>query len=143
MTAPNKTLLTVDIVARRRGTGEVLFIRRRNDPFKGQLALPGGFFDPGSDTDLRHAAVRELAEETGVKVRQDSLTLIGEYSRFGRDPRGPVVSIAFGVELPRDAEAEAGDDAAEVLWIPARTFREDMAFDHFHILRDALAMEAC
>ena len=43
---------------------QVLVIERGNDPFAGQPALPGGFLR--AHEDLRPAAERELAEETGL-----------------------------------------------------------------------------
>ena len=60
--------LTVDAVALR-GMGserEVLLIRRRNEPWKGCWAFPGGFVDKGEDTES--AVLRELLEECGIKV---------------------------------------------------------------------------
>ncbi len=114
----------------------LLLIRRRNLPFAGQFALPGGFVDPDETTEA--AARRELLEETGLQARH--LQLIGVYSKPGRDPRGWTISIAYLVTAEEGAPA-AGDDAAEV------EFRADwrelpLAFDHNEIVRDAVTMRA-
>ena len=44
-----------------------VFIRRRNEPYKGMLALPGGYVEPGKETTLQ-AAIREAREEIGVDI---------------------------------------------------------------------------
>ena len=87
----------------------VLLIRRRNHPFIGCWALPGGFLEPNEDPE--EAAKRELFEETGVSgviPRQ-----LGAYGRPGRDPRGWIITVAFVSRLPEGAEIKASDDAAE------------------------------
>ncbi len=96
----------------------VLFIRRRNDPFQGMWALPGGYVEP-TET-VAEAAVRELREETslgGVPVEE-----LGCFSKPGRDPRGWVVSIAHLARVPegRLGDVKAGDDAASAAWLDLR-----------------------
>jgi 8-oxo-dGTP diphosphatase len=118
------------------GRDRLLLIRRRNQPFAGQFALPGGFVDPGETTEA--AARRELLEETGLQARD--LRLVGVYSKPGRDPRGWTISIAYLVTTEEGAP-QAGDDAVEV------EFRADwrelpLAFDHNEIVRDAVTMRA-
>src|SRR4029079_18563589 len=66
--------LTADVVALLLDEGglRVLFIRRGNEPFQGEWALPGGFCEP-TET-VAQAAARELTEETGVgDVRLEEL----------------------------------------------------------------------
>ncbi|MFH9425478.1 NUDIX domain-containing protein [Streptomyces sp. NPDC017529] len=77
-----------------------LAIDRDWDPYEGYLALPGGHVDRGETAPM--AAVRELAEETGVHVAKDDLTLIDIYEDPDRDPRGRYVSAAFVVTVPKD-----------------------------------------
>lgn len=131
MPRPTRTLVAADAVVVDRDR-RVLFIRRRNPPFAGCLALPGGFVE--SDESVEDACRRELAEETGIIVRR--LQLVGVYSAPGRDPRGRVVSIAFLARVPT-AKAHAGDDAADALWL-SRWRKRDLAFDHARILADAM-----
>lgn len=128
---PVTPLLTVDCVALD-GAGRVLLIRRRNAPFAGAYALPGGFVDVGET--VEDACRRELLEETSV--RAGKLHLVGVYSDPRRDPRGHTVSVAFATRV-RTQAAEAGDDAASLAWVKDwRT--EKLAFDHAEVLRDAI-----
>ena len=94
MSAPKTPLLTTDCVVRD-ANSRVLLIRRKNEPFKGAYALPGGFVDIGETVEA--ACRREVREETGLNV--DALRLIGVYSDPGRDPRGHTVSVAYAATL--------------------------------------------
>ena len=112
--------------------GRVLLIRRKNEPFKGGYALPGGFVDLGET--VEDACRRETREETGLTVTD--LQLIGVYSDPGRDPRGQTVSVAFLALLDAPAKPAAGDDAEAAQWV-ANWRDETLAFDHAKILQDA------
>lgn len=107
--------------------GKVLFIRRKKEPYKGRLALPGGFLDYKKET-LEHAVQRELREETSLRVRQRDLYLLCVNSSPYRDPRDHVIDhvyIAFNtVGKPR-----ARDDAKEYVWINISEIPK-LAFDH-------------
>ena len=113
--------------------GEILLVRRGNDPFKGCWALPGGFME--MDETIEHCAVRELEEETGLCVSEQDIKLIGVYSTPGRDPRGRTVTAAYRVENSKMEIARAGDDAAEVSWWPLNAL-PPLAFDHAQIVSD-------
>ena len=94
----------------------VLLIKRKNDPFKGQWALPGGFVDENEA--LERAAARELEEETGLTggfpARFEQLGAFGDPSR---DPRGHTVSVAYLSYIGAErAVIRAGDDAAAAEW---------------------------
>ncbi len=123
-------LLTVDAVIAKDG-GFVL-IRRKNEPFKGCWALPGGFVERGET--VEDATRREAREETGLDI--ELLALLGVYSDPKRDPRGHTVSVVY-IAKPVGGELQAADDAAE-----AGIFRPeddpDLAFDHAVILNDAM-----
>ncbi len=122
--------LTVDCAAFD-PSGRVLLIRRGRPPFEGAFALPGGFVAAGET--VEEACRREFREETGLDA--GDLTLVGVYSEPGRDPRGPVVSIAFATRIPPQ-QPEGGDDAAQAMWIDDWRTRT-LAFDHAQILSDA------
>lgn len=134
--------LTSDVVllARHPDTGQwhVLLIERRWYPFAGRYALPGGYVERTETP--RRAATRELAEETGIQLDDDTLTEVGTYADPARDPRGRVVSVAYCAQVPYPLTATAGDDAASAAWMPASIALDaPLAFDHHAILRAALA----
>ena len=124
--------LTADVVCLR--GDDVLLIRRGWEPYKGELALPGGYVDRGETS--RAAAARELQEETGIRVAAEDLDRLDVYDRPDRDPRGRFVSVAYVVTVPADTVAQAGDDATAVQWVPLAE-PGDLAFDHAEILADA------
>ena len=123
--------LTVDAVVFD-DSGRVLLIRRKNPPFQGQFALPGGFVDVGETTEA--AALRELKEETGIGG--SSPRLVGVYSDPKRDPRFHTVSVAYLV-VPASHDVCAGDDASHAEFV-ANWRAESLAFDHHQIISDAL-----
>ncbi|WP_228990840.1 NUDIX hydrolase [Streptomyces sp. DH8] len=128
---------TADIVCVR--GGEVLLIERGWPPHQGALALPGGHVDPGETS--RAAAARELAEETGITVHPDDLTLVGVWDTPDRDPRGRYVTAAYLVTVPETTTAHAGDDATAVRWASLNA-PGPLAFDHGQILTAALAHQS-
>lgn len=126
-----RPMLTADCVVLD-NRDRVLLIRRGGDPFKGCWALPGGFME--MDETIEHCAVRELMEETGIKVPEARLRLIGVYSTPGRDPRGRTVTVAYALRVD-DVSATAGDDATETRWWPVGDLPL-LAFDHAGIISD-------
>lgn len=122
--------LTVDAIWLARG--RLLLVRRGHPPFKGHWALPGGFVE--SNETVEQAVVRELGEETGLCPA--SVRLSGVYSRPGRDPRGPTVTVAFRAR-GRWAEPSGGSDARDAQWFPLRGL-PTLAFDHDEIVADAI-----
>ncbi|GAA4323010.1 NUDIX hydrolase [Pontixanthobacter gangjinensis] len=113
---------------------KVLLIQRKNDPFKDQWALPGGFVDENED--LETAAKRELHEETGVKV--DSMQQVQAFGEPGRDPRGHTISIAFLSRIYCEEELTPSDDAKAAKWFPIEELPDmELAFDHDEIINVA------
>src|SRR6266571_7329608 len=101
---------------------KLVTVRRRNDPFRGMLALPGGFVELGER--VEDAVVREVREETGLETRV--VRLVGVFSNPKRDPRGHVVSIAYAL-TETAGTLRVGSDAAEVVLVDSEAIPR-MAF---------------
>lgn len=89
--------LTVDAVIFQvnNNTLEVLLLKRPNEPFKGEWALPGGYNAKGETT--TDALERVVFQKTGVKIK-DNLRYIEQLYTFdtiNRDPRGHAVSVTY------------------------------------------------
>lgn len=152
---------TVDLVVMN-PKKEILMITRshKSEACPGMLAFPGGFIDSkakaselwesGLETP-REAAIRELAEETNLKLDAGSeLKEIGIYEGHGRDPRDNDISwsksYAFFYAIPEDSyeqqktKIKGLDDADEAQWINVDRLRSmKLAFDHHQILEDAIS----
>ena len=128
--------VTVDVViVTRERRPRVLLIRRKNDPFAGLWAVPGGFVD--MDEPLDAAAARELREETGVAAER--LEQLHTFGDPGRDPRGRTITVAYMAEVDAEqVQPRAADDAAEVGWHDLHAL-PPLAFDHDKILACARA----
>jgi 8-oxo-dGTP diphosphatase len=95
---------------------ELLLVRRGRAPGAGEWSVPGGRVRYGEE--LHEAVVREVAEETGLEVVVDRFA--GWVERIGTDPDPYHFVILDFYVSPLDAaqEPRAGDDAAEVAWVP-------------------------
>ena len=116
---------------------KVLLITRKNDPYKGKLALPGGFLDP-EDKSARDGAARELKEETNLSL--STLVQVCALTKEGRDPRERCISIVYeGIVYDEHEEIKAKDDAATVKWVSLQTLKKnDLAFDHSLAIKKTL-----
>ena len=114
---------------------KVLLIQRGADPFKGAWAFPGGFMNMDETTE--QCAIRELEEETGLKV--SSIHQIGAYSKVDRDPRGRTITVAYLATIEAPAKVRGQDDAAKAEWFPIDAL-PPLAFDHDDIMKDALSL---
>jgi 8-oxo-dGTP diphosphatase len=134
-----KLNLTVDlaILTVREGTLQVLLIERGNQPYQGNLALPGGFLRPNEDVEA--AARRELKEETAIGEKSLPLTQLPVFADPDRDPRGRVVTVPYLAIAPNLPVPTAGSDAAAAQWYPIdEVLKRHLAFDHDDILRAAV-----
>jgi ADP-ribose pyrophosphatase len=97
---------------------KVLLVKRGSEPGKGKWALPGGLVEPGEE--VERAAVREVREETGVRVRLRGL--LGVYNLIGRNGRKlryHYVSVCFRGE-PLSAGIRRGGEVLEAGWFGRR-----------------------
>ncbi|HSP82892.1 MAG TPA: NUDIX hydrolase [Gillisia sp.] len=129
--------LTVDAVvfSKSNDSLKVLLIKRKNDPFKNQWALPGGFLEDYET--LEKGAQRELEEETGIKT--DNMEQVGIFATPGRDPRGRVISIAFTKVVSNEVPVKGNDDATDAKWFDINDLPK-LAFDHSEIITKAKNM---
>ena len=123
--------MSVDVLALRfdRTTRriELGIAARAQDPFRGQLALPGVLLGLGER--LHDAALRALTGKLGVAP--DAVSGIGQLVTFdkpNRDPRGPTLSIAMWAGITQPAES--------AVWTPFDRLPE-LAFDHQRIVEDS------
>jgi 8-oxo-dGTP diphosphatase len=96
----------------------LLLVRRGRGPAAGEWAVPGGRVEAGET--LAEAVVREVSEETGLDVVCDEL--IGWVERMGDEYH--FVILDFRVQMLDDRAPVAGDDAAEVAWVPLHDVAE-------------------
>lgn len=123
-------------------TLSVLLVQRGEHPGMGMWALPGGFVrlgngGHGEGEDLEQAALRELAEETGLEVFPGHLEQLKTYGGRWRDRRGRVFSTAYVALMPAVAAPQHGGDAAGSRFFGVTELPE-LAFDHDEIVTDAL-----
>lgn len=129
--------LTSDVaVLRLEVIPEILLVERRDAPFKGMWALPGGFME--MDESLEEAARRELMEETGIKA--DELIRFESFDRPDRDPRGRTITQVFILLWnEKMGTPEASSDAAKVKWFDLSKL-PPLAFDHGKIIESVIGM---
>ena len=126
--------VTADCIVITRGAEpKVLLIQRGGEPFKGGWAFPGGFMNMDETTE--QCAVRELEEETGLKVSR--IQQIGAYSKVDRDPRGRTVTVAYLAVIDAPVGVAGQDDATKAEWWTLSGLPH-LAFDHYDILQDAI-----
>jgi bifunctional NMN adenylyltransferase/nudix hydrolase len=133
------TFVTTDAVVVH--SGHVLLVRRRAEPGKGLWALPGGFV--GQDETILDACLRELREETRVKipapVLKGSIKGSHVFDHPDRSLRGRTITHAFHFDFPAGdlPDVRGGDDADKARWIPvseALDMGPQLFEDHIHIL---------
>ena len=130
---PRPSVTADCIVITKEAESKVLLIERGDEPFKGCWAFPGGFMNMDETTE--QCAIRELEEETGLKV--NVVHQVGAYSKVDRDPRGRTVTVAYLAIVDAPEEVKGQDDAAKAQWFPLSDLPE-LAFDHDEIMQDAI-----
>lgn len=140
------TFVTADAVVVH--SGHVLLVRRGAQPGRGLWALPGGFV--GQQETIFEACLRELREETGLKVPlaafDEALRSGHVFDRPDRSARGRTITHVFHFEFPVGElpAVSGGDDADQARWLTlgeAARMRDRMFEDHFHILEYFLGMD--
>lgn len=112
-------------------SGSVLLAKRAHEPRRDTWGIPAGFMEYGEHPEA--TAVREVFEETGLRVRLTGL--FGVYA--GRDdPRTRAVLILYRARVVA-GRLQAGDDASDVGFFPLARLPRPIAFRaHREALRD-------
>jgi 8-oxo-dGTP diphosphatase len=139
--------VTVDIVICTliNGCLNVLLVKRKNTPFNGHWALPGGFIHVEDNEGLDAVAARKIKEKTGLP--QLYIEQLKTYGDVDRDPRTRVITTAYYSLLNRsqiDLEnMKSTENSEETRWFPLQHVEKDsafrnekLAFDHGQIVSD-------
>ena len=96
--------------------GELLVTRRKYEPGRGTLDLPGGFCDIGET--IGEALIREVKEETNLDIKEKhyfcSLPNKYRYSDFDI----PTLDAFFVCKVVDETALKAADDVEEAIWTP-------------------------
>ena len=111
---------------------EILLLKRPNEPFKGEWALPGGYNAKGETT--TDALERVVSQKTGVKIKEDLryIEQLYTFDTINRDPRGHAVSVTYlgcGRNITYNEDLEVA--FFDVNKIPK------LAYDHANIIKYA------
>lgn len=97
---------------------EALFVKRTknpNDPWSGQIALPGGKRD-SQDLNLQQTAIRETFEETNIDLT-DNCQFIGRMPMFESHIRPEMRVLPFVVLLERNQVIQINEELDFTVWI--------------------------
>jgi 8-oxo-dGTP diphosphatase len=111
----------------------VVLLQREQEPFKGALALPGGYIHAAEDQGAEQAAARVLQAKTGI--RSPYLEQLATFSGPGRDPRGWSLSVAHYALVPPTVLPASGQG---VQVLPVERL-PSLPFDHHRIIDLAVA----
>ena len=145
---------------------QILLIKRLHRPFKDHWAMPGGFVD--YEESINKACLREVKEETNIDLNDQQIIRLPAVSKPGRDPRMWVITnpniVLFTPKDLKQVQLHPGDDAKDAKWfdiklVPDPKYQqkpdlfsynqqdllhfqlktsEDLAFDHYQIIENAL-----
>ncbi len=109
------------LLRERRDRLEMLFIERAqrdDDPWSGQMALPGGMVEVG-DTGPRAAAERETEEEVGLRIGPPHyLGPLGELQGRHAGRPIPIVISCFVYHAMESFAAVPNEEVRDALWVP-------------------------
>ena len=113
---------------------KVLLIKRANEPFKNQWALPGGFMFENESPEK--AAFRILKDKAGIK--NVYLEQLYTFAGSGRDPRGNIITVSyFALAHKEKIKISKSDKTQTPTFFPVKKLPK-LAFDHNRIVIYAL-----
>jgi len=96
--------------------GKILLIRRANEPYKGEITVPGGRKRRGES--LREACAREMLEETGYILKDVEFAGILHAYRQGGMNQSRSMEYLSNYFVCRDFEGEVrASDEGELIWV--------------------------
>lgn len=121
-------------------SGHALMVKRRAEPGRGLWAWPGGYVNAYTDKSIVDAMLRELREETGIKVPmpvlRGSIVDCKVFDAVDRSPRGRIITHAYKIVLPDGSLplVKGRDDAIKAKFRELSEIRSEECFeDHYEI----------
>ncbi len=112
---------------------KIVLIKRRYDPYKNFYALSGGHLEHNET--FEEACVREVREETGLKVKIRKL--INIYSSPKRYPNCDTISVCYWC-IVLSGHLHTSNETTEVRWFFLSEIPNKLAFDHAIMIKDYL-----
>lgn len=106
------------------GKNELLVTRRKNNPAKGTLDLPGGFADIGETAE--EGVIREVKEETGLEVTNVSYLFSINNTYLYSNLNIPTLDLFYLCEVKDTNHLHAADDAEDCMWIPLNEIKTEL-----------------
>lgn len=123
--------------------GNILVGVRKTFPGKNLYCLIGGFFDAWKDKDQTDTAIRELYEETRLKVPEKvvrgNIRSVTEFGDFNRSLRWRIITKCVYIQLPDSTlpKVKGSDDLKDAFWMPLADVeknRDKFFEDHYSII---------
>lgn len=114
--------------------GEILLVKRKFDPKKGTLDLPGGFIEP--DESLEEGLLREIKEELGVEIYDLTYFISYPDDYLFKGVNYKILGITYTAKIKEGENISASDDIDEAKYYK----KEDIPFDQiaFENIKKAL-----
>jgi bifunctional NMN adenylyltransferase/nudix hydrolase len=143
-----QTFVTGDcaIIQKVNNIPKILLITRKNIPGVGQLAIPGGYFEPDSDNSEYDTAIREAREEVGIELTEDEMLKYYthkpvRFGTIGRSLRGRILTTLHVFIIPEEVNLNCVAQVDEVIainWYSQDEVLPSQCFeDHYFMIQEA------